>query len=118
MLVARLTTVGQKKSTVIKEERKMMIVLYIYLATVALFALSLSLMMLVTKGILKDRGLKRAKPISKQTHIANCIRHALIGLVPLLNLVHSITYICFCFSKTMQEKVIDELIGEDELMGA
>lgn len=96
----------------------MIIVLYVYLATVALFALSLSFMRLVANGIMKDRGLKRAKQFSKQTKIASYIKFALIGLVPLLNLVYSINYICFCFSETMQEEVIDALIGEDELMGA
>ena len=94
----------------------MIIVLYVYLATVALFALSLSFMRLVANGIMKDRGLKRAKQFSKQTKIANHIKFALIGLVPLLNLVYSINY--FCFSETMQEEVIDNLIGEDMLTGA
>lgn len=96
----------------------MMIILYIYLATVALFILSWLFMRLVIKSILKDRGLKVAKQYSKQTKIAERIKVALIGLVPLLNLVYSVTYLCFCFSETVQESAIDDLIGKDELMGA
>lgn len=89
-----------------------MILLYIYLGTIALHLIGYFIASMYSESVLKQRGIKRLKKTSTSEIILGLFRIIFLSIVPVLNVILFFAYI-FC-AEYLAEKVVEKIQTENE----
>ena len=89
-----------------------MILLYIYLGTIALHLIGYFIASMYSGSVLKQRGIKRLKKTSISEIILGLFRIIFFSIVPVLNVILFFAYI-LC-AEYLAEKVVEKIQKENE----